>query len=127
MLGMGLFIPPLIAELEALCRWAEHQASLLEGKKAAWLDWFVVLVAGAFEAAGGTPSASQESIPREDGKRHRNTRFLRVLFYIHERLPAARRAPSEAALGERARRVLSTIKRWKEQSTGKVNRGKRRR
>lgn len=132
MLGFGLTMSPLIGELEALCRWAEHQAPKLEsgGKKGRpadrWLDRFIELVARAFEAAGGTPSAARESMEGEDGKRRRKTPFLRVLLYVHERIPAHRRASSETALADRAYDVLAVAKRWKEQSSDKVNRGKKR-
>jgi hypothetical protein len=76
-----------------------------------WLDWFIIRVAGAFEVAGGNPSAATQGLEGEDGKRRRETPFLRVLRFIHERLPAARRASSDEALAERADRVFAIVKR----------------
>lgn len=111
MLGLGLLMPPLTSELEALCIWAEHQAPKLgrDGKRGRapdlWLDWFIILVSDAFNAAGGTPAAGEQS---KLGRRE--SPFLRVLRFIHRRLPDKRRAESDAALDARAAR--SDWKEW---------------
>jgi hypothetical protein len=62
-----------------------------------WLQYFIVIVAGQFKAAGGTVSAAWQPI-----KERRETPFLRVLRFIHARLPVQRRAPSDEALDEQA-------------------------
>src|SRR5262245_12554905 len=58
-------LSPLVEKLETLCRWVEHQAGRLPepvsviGRPADfWLDYFIVLVADAFEEAGGLVSAA---------------------------------------------------------------------
>lgn len=80
-----------------------------------WFEYFILIVATAFTAAGGTASAAQSGLEGEDGKRHRETPFLRVLRFIHERLPAGKRAPSVKALDERAARTLGLLARSRNQ------------
>ena len=110
-------LSPLIAKLKTFCRWAQYQADKLpdvaggRGRPAGlWLESIIVLVADAFEEAGGKVSVARQSTEADDGKRRRNTPFLRVLFYIHERLPAHRRASSNEALAEQAERLLTVLK-----------------
>ena len=75
-----------------------------------WFESFIILVAGAFETAGGNPSAARQGLPGEDEKRRRETPFLRVLRYVNGCLPSPRRARSAKALDERAARVLDILK-----------------
>jgi hypothetical protein len=107
MLGHGWSMRELIARLEALRRWAEYQAPALEavskkGRAAdLWLDWFIIVVSDAFDSAGGIVSATH-TMKRQ--KLVRESPFLRVLRFIHRRLPAERQAESESALDARAAR-----------------------
>lgn len=118
MLGCGLLMPPLTAQLKALCRLAEHRGHALksdgEGGRPInhWARAFIVTVAAAFEDAGGVVSAAYQ-----DAKGRRNSPFLRVLRTINLRLPSTRRM-REAALDEYSRGVIKVLRRG-----GLLNRG----
>ena len=65
------------------------------------LRYFIVSLAETYARAGGKPSTAYQ-----DSLGHRDTPFLRVLCFIHQRLPSPRRGQSEDALKEMAHRVI---------------------
>ncbi len=75
------------------------------------LKYLIASLAVSYVRAGGKPSASYQQL-----QRRRNTRFLRVLCFINERLPSSCRAHSEEALKDMAHRVIREHKAWREQS-----------
>jgi hypothetical protein len=76
-----------------------------------WFEWFVICVADAYYAAGGTVSAAKT---KNGG---RETPFLRVVRYINSKLPPHRRAESDATTDERAASAIPHWKRWRSEPT----------
>ena len=122
-LGQPYSQAAMMAMLQTVRRWAEQRAKSLEPKRGRkgrhpnlWLEYFIVLIAEAYTAAGGTVSASyQETMQR------RQTPFLRVLRAVHRHLPAKRQAKTERrkkseydwALDERAACAIGVWGEWK--------------
>lgn len=79
-------------------------------KKFQHLDSFIRILAENFARAGGVPSAAWQPVPST-----RNTRFLRFLRFFHAKLPPAMQATNPDALDERADKVITEMKAWRQE------------
>lgn len=96
----------ILASIKQLRLLSQHAAEKTKSQgrgrpKEEWLREFIRIVAHAYKSSGGAVSAAWQ-----DGQGRRSSRFLRVLHDIHVHVPDDKRASSEKALDELARKVI---------------------